>query len=198
MPTVVISREPSDEIRAAVKANLPSEVKVVYLHELDQAQRTAALESTDVLAFFMLRKELSPEELPLLAKIPMLQSIPAGVEMLPYEHISPDTVLCANTGGWAWPLAEQVMGMVITLDRELISYSKKLRNGVWDRSSNRCLRGPHHGHPGVRGHRPGHGQAGQGLWHEDHGHQPQRPGRDGGRLHRDRGRPGPGAGSRRM
>lgn len=141
MPNVLITREPSDEIRQIVKEHLSSEASAVFLSDLAEEERAGAFEAAEVLAFYMIRQEIRDQEMPLISGIPFLQSIPAGVERLPYEHIGPDTIICANAGAWAWPLAEYVMGLIIALDKEILSHTVKLADGIWDRSNSRCLRG---------------------------------------------------------
>ena len=141
MPKVLITMEVGPEIRAAVSGNLPSDVQVTYLADSVEADRTAAFEVADVLAVYHMGKEIREEEFPLISRIPMLQSITAGVESLPYDYISPDTVVCANAGAWAWPLAEYVMGMAVTLEREILTHSMTLAKGVWNRTRSRGLRG---------------------------------------------------------
>ena len=141
MPKVVITLEPKEQVRQAVAENISSKAQVVYLADLAENERAGAIQSADVLLFFMLQNDLKDAEKPLISDIPMLQSIPAGVEHLPFEYISPNSTLCANAGAWAWPLAEYVMGMLIFMDRDILGYTQKLAQGFWNRDQIRGLRG---------------------------------------------------------
>ena len=125
MPKVVITFEPKEQVRQAVADSLTAEAEVAFLVDAPRAERAGLIQSADVLVFFMLGKDLSPEEMPLISRIPLLQSIPAGVEHLPFKYIGKDSILCANAGAWAWPLAEYVMAMIMFLDRDIAGLYQK-------------------------------------------------------------------------
>lgn len=133
MKKVVLTLDADQEIRDLAQARLAGLAEVSYLADAAPEERADLIKSADVVSFYMLGKEMTEEELPLLESASMLQSIPAGVEWLPWDKLPTEILLCANSGAWAAPLAEYVLGMMIALDKEFLTERKKLAEGVWDR-----------------------------------------------------------------
>lgn len=131
--TVLITMKTNEEIRRTIEAGLTGQAKVVYLEDLDQDQRAEAFGAAQVVLFFNFSQEIAPEERPLLKSAALLQSVPAGVEMLPMADLPPEPIVCANAGAWAEPLAEYFLGMMIALGKEFLLHRQKLAQEEFDR-----------------------------------------------------------------
>jgi len=139
--TVLITMKTNEEIRRTIEAGLGGPAGIVYLEDLDQGQRAGAFKEAEVVLFFHFSEEIAPEERPWLEGSALLQSIPAGVEMLPFADLPPEPTICANAGAWAEPLAEYFLGMMIALGKEFLLYRQKLAREEFDRSEVRCFQG---------------------------------------------------------
>lgn len=116
-------------LRRVLEEELGSLARLVYLEDVSSEERFPLLRETDALLFFSLSEELSPEELPCLESLAFLQSMPAGVDDLPFAAISPGVVICGNGGAWADPLAEHALGMALALGKLLFWNHGRLSRG---------------------------------------------------------------------
>lgn len=72
----------------------------------------------------------------------LLQLLWAGVDRVPFGRIPPGIAIAGNAGGWAEPIAEHVVAMVLALAKRLPGEQEALRRGVFNEDRpTRLLRG---------------------------------------------------------
>jgi phosphoglycerate dehydrogenase-like enzyme len=141
-PRVVVTfatEEPHKEIVAAVLGAMAS---VVYLDDVGDVGRGDVLRGAEVLLSWIPAQELGASDWPMLARLRLMQVLSAGVEHVPFARLSPDVVVAGNAGGYAEPMAEHVLAMVLALAKRLCFEHGQLRLGVFNQDTlNRELRG---------------------------------------------------------
>jgi glycerate dehydrogenase len=139
---VVVSFEPSAEMRAAIDATLADVAAVTYLQEAEGAQRAAALSTADALMALAIEGELRDGELRQLGSLGLIQLLSAGVDHVPFGRLPADVPVAANAGAYAEPIAEHVLAMTLALAKRLPQNHAALARGVFDQHTlNRELRG---------------------------------------------------------
>ncbi|HCR39064.1 MAG TPA: hydroxyacid dehydrogenase, partial [Synergistaceae bacterium] len=96
--------------------------------------RSGVLKEADAVISFMMHSEIDPGEFSLLKEGCLLQSMQAGVDALPFSDIPESVTICANTGAWADPMAEHILGMILSLGKFLQKCHNRLVKGQFDRS----------------------------------------------------------------
>lgn len=139
--SVVVSFTPMPGMREAIDAVLAGLGTVTYLHEL-QTERSAALAQADALLVWGVGSELRLGELQDLSSVRLIQTVSAGVENLPFDLIPPNVAIAANGGGWAEPMAEHVLALVLALAKRLPQNHALMARGIFDqRTPNLDLKG---------------------------------------------------------
>jgi phosphoglycerate dehydrogenase-like enzyme len=67
--------------------------------------------------------------------VKLLQSMSAGVDFIDFAAIPPQVTLCSNAGAYKDPIAEHVFGMVLYFGKNLARNHERLRNGVFEGST---------------------------------------------------------------
>ena len=57
----------------------------------------------------------------------------AGVDALPFDDIPERVIICANTGAWADPMGEHILGMILSLGKHFRKCHERLSKGIFDR-----------------------------------------------------------------
>ncbi|MDO9508741.1 MAG: 2-hydroxyacid dehydrogenase [Thermovirgaceae bacterium] len=122
---------PGDE---AVAKAIGNAAAISRIAERNDPERASMLKQADAVISFMMHNELDREDYALLKEGCLLQSLQAGVDALPFDDIPERVVICANTGAWADPMAEHILGMILSLGKYLQKCHKRLENGQFDRS----------------------------------------------------------------
>jgi phosphoglycerate dehydrogenase-like enzyme len=132
-----------DEVARDLIASVLSEISsVAHLEDVSAGRRGADLALADVLLASEPGAELRAEEWPLLARARLLQLISAGVEHVPFARLPQDLLVAGNAGGYAEPMAEHVLAMILALAKRLCQQQRELQRGVFDQETlNRELRG---------------------------------------------------------
>ncbi len=108
--------------------------EISRIPERGDPSRSGALKEADAVISFMMHNELDPGEFSLLKEGCLLQSMQAGVDALPFSDIPERVTICANTGAWADPMAEHILGMILSLGKYLQKCHDRLGKGQFDRS----------------------------------------------------------------
>jgi phosphoglycerate dehydrogenase-like enzyme len=124
---IVSTLEIDGEAKARLLDSLPSDWEYVTYDE------GANLEKAEVLLLSP-KFVLTGERLAAMKNLRLIQSFSAGVDHLDFGIIPPDITVCANAGAFADPIAEFVLGAVISLGRNLEQHDKELRNGMFVQS----------------------------------------------------------------
>ena len=107
---LVVTYPLSERSRAIVAAELQGAAPVIYLADLPEERRAAALRSAGALLAHDTSKELRPDEIPLIRNARLLQFTAAGVDWVPTRGLPPELPVAANRGGGAEPMSEHIGG----------------------------------------------------------------------------------------
>ncbi len=94
----------------------------------------SVLEEVEVLLVGGGRGWFTKEKLHSMRKLRMIQTFSAGVDQLDLAIIPAAVTVCSNAGAFGGPIAEFVLGAVISLGRNLAAHDKDLREGKFVQS----------------------------------------------------------------
>src|SRR5262249_13630104 len=141
-PSLVVAFELSEKRKAIVADALAGASDVVYLTELDEAQRAEALRKTGVLLTFNTSKELRTGEAALLEGARLIQFMIGGVDFIPLGELPQDVPVATNGGAYAESMAEHALAMAPAAAKRLILEHETLKLGQFTQfTRNRMLAG---------------------------------------------------------
>src|SRR5690349_11498481 len=104
--TVAVTFGASARERAIVAEALDGDAEPVYLADLDDDDRSAALRAASAVLARNTGRELRAHEDALLEHIRLVQFVTAGVDFVPLSRLPPGVPVAANGGAYAEPMAE--------------------------------------------------------------------------------------------
>jgi phosphoglycerate dehydrogenase-like enzyme len=129
--SLVVTFDAAAKDRALIADALGGAAEIVYLTDLAAAAREAALRNAGaVLA--RNTKELRPDELPLVRTARLLQFLVAGVDFIPLRDLPPELPVATNGGGYAEPMAEHGLAMVLAAAKRLLVEHGNLARGEFN------------------------------------------------------------------
>ena len=141
-PPLVITFELSDRRKAIVADALAGASAVIYLTELDEAARAAALRNAGALLTFNTSKELRSGEAKLLAGSRLIQFMIAGVDFIRLGDLPEGVPVATNGGGYAESMAEHALAMALAAAKRLVLEHENLKRGQFNQfKQNRMLAG---------------------------------------------------------
>jgi phosphoglycerate dehydrogenase-like enzyme len=141
-PHVLVTFAADEAARDLIVDVLGEVSSVAHLEDASAERRGVELALADVLLASVPGEELHAEEWPLLARARLLQLISAGVEHVPFACLPQDLQVAGNVGGYAEPMAEHALAMILALAKRLCQQQRELQRGVFDEETlNRELRG---------------------------------------------------------
>jgi len=139
---LVVTYPLTERSRAIVAEELGGAAEVVYLADLPEDQRAAALNRAGAALANDTSTELKPGESELLRNAKLLQFTAAGIDWVPTRGLPPELRVAGNRGASAEPMAEHVVAMALAAAKRLFIEHDKLKHGEFNqRSPNRMLRG---------------------------------------------------------
>ncbi len=139
--SLVVTFRLDDNSRAIIAAALGGAADAVYLADLDDAGRAAALRNATVV-IARSTKELRPGEGALLEGARLIQFMTAGIDHLALDELPPVVPLASNGGAYAAPMAEHALAMVLAAAKRLFIEQDALRRGEFNQfTANRMLAG---------------------------------------------------------
>ncbi len=142
MDTVVVTFELQPRDRAIVADALGGAAQAVYLTDLDDRGREAALGAATVLLARNTGKELSGQEHGLVDDVRLIQFMSAGIDFVPLKQLSPGVPVAANGGAYAEPMAEHGLAMILAAAKRLFVEQAELVAGRFNQHTrNRSLAG---------------------------------------------------------
>jgi phosphoglycerate dehydrogenase-like enzyme len=141
--TVAISFSPLPGMREALDAGLGGMASLRYLTDLEgEEKRLDALGAAKALITWVIDRELSERELERIDSIGLIQTISAGADHLPFDRLPARVPVAVNGGGWAEPMAEHILALILALAKRLPQNHAALAEGVFNqRELTRDLRG---------------------------------------------------------
>jgi glycerate dehydrogenase len=132
MKQVLVTFQVTEEQREMIEKDLEDLAEVHFLSEAAPGEREELLKGADVLLSWNPKRELDAEELSLPRKAGFMELLSAGVDHLPYDQLPEQMSIAANAGGYAEPMAEHVMAMLLALAKDLRGGQRKLAAGNFD------------------------------------------------------------------
>ncbi len=147
---VVVSFKAEPEHRRIIEEAVGDVAEVLYLQDMPEDKRSEAIMDAEVVLAIYPDREIG--DLSLLRGVKLIQIVWAGVDHVPFKDIPESVVVASNSGAYAEPMAEHVMGMVLALAKRLLPNHLKLAKGIYDRHTlNKEIRGKNLGILGFGG-----------------------------------------------
>ncbi|MFZ2225443.1 MAG: 2-hydroxyacid dehydrogenase [Candidatus Deferrimicrobium sp.] len=141
-PVVAVSFDLGPEARERIEAVLNPVAQVVHLKDLGPGKRTEVLRESKALLAWAPHSELSNAEQGVLGGIALMQLLSAGADHLDFARIPAGLVVASNVGGYARPMAEHTLAMVLALAKRLLTHHEALKRGIFDQfSENKAIGG---------------------------------------------------------
>ena len=101
----------------------------------------------------------------------LVQTLSAGVDVIDFEVIPREVLVCGNVGAFSEQIAEHVFGMILCLARNIILREEELRKSVFDQGQGIFLKGKTIGIIGTGGIGQAVGSTCKGVWYRHHWNQ---------------------------
>ncbi len=108
---------------------LTADATVVFLQQLDPADRQQVIRRAEVLIALSLRRELPAGGLADAPALRFIQLLSAGADHIDFSSIPESVAVASNVGAYAAPIAEHVMAMTLALARRLPELHAALAHG---------------------------------------------------------------------
>ena len=142
MKLLVVTFNASPRDRQAIERSLRNLAEVRFLADARSEDRLGLLGKAEVLLSWNPARELGAEEIAALEKAEFMELLSAGVDHLPFALFPSRMRIAGNSGGYAEPMAEHVMALLLALAKDLPGGHRKLAAGNFDqRSANRRVAG---------------------------------------------------------
>ncbi|MFM9942786.1 MAG: NAD(P)-dependent oxidoreductase [Hyphomicrobiaceae bacterium] len=141
-PLLLVTLEANAAARAVIAAGAGPDTRVVYLADLPEVDRAAALSQACVVLARNTAKELRTGEAALLQSARLIQFVTAGVDYIPLRDLPLELPVSSNGGAYSEPMAEHALAMALTALKRLPIEHAKLTAGTFDQfKPNRMLAG---------------------------------------------------------
>ena len=138
LPYIAIAYQASQTEQAIYQEALADLAELTYTADLPPAEQVRALQQAEVVLSWGLPRDLVAE----MKNVRLWQVLSAGVEHLPYDLLSPETLVAANVGAFAEPMAEHMLAMALALAKRLVTAHQGMKNGNFNQPGpNLMLRG---------------------------------------------------------
>jgi phosphoglycerate dehydrogenase-like enzyme len=128
--------------RAIVADALGGAAQPIYLDDLDDAGRTAALRDAVAILARDTSKDLRPDEAALIQSARLIQFITAGIDFVPLGALPAHIPIASNGGAYAEPMAEHGLAMTLAAAKRLLIEHAALARGEFNQHTrNRSLSG---------------------------------------------------------
>ena len=142
MPTLVVTYPMNPGDRAVLVDALAGAAEPVYLADLDDSGRAAALRDATILLARNTAKELRGEESALIGNARLIQFVNAGIDFVPTKSLPPALPVASNGGAYAEPMAEHALAMALAAAKRLLVEHNALTRGEFNQHKrNRSLSG---------------------------------------------------------
>lgn len=141
-PIVAVGFDLGPQAREKIEGILTPVAQVEHLQGMDAEKRALVLRKAKALLAWAPHKEFSDAEQQQLGSDVLLQLLSAGVDHLDFARIPAGLRVASNVGGYARPMAEHTLALVLALAKRLFAHHEQLKQGVFDqRSENKALFG---------------------------------------------------------
>lgn len=130
-PTLLVAIEADANRRALIEDAVGDAGQVVYLADLDDADRPAAVGTADAI-FANHTRQLPDLGRGVGSDCKLLQFYSAGVDFLPLKHLPANLPIAGNGGAFAEPMAEHGLAMTLAAGKRLFVEQEKMRAGEFN------------------------------------------------------------------
>jgi phosphoglycerate dehydrogenase-like enzyme len=120
MQSIVISLDADQHARRQIDEALGRSARIVYLADLDGAARQHALDTASVMFARNTARELREGEYAHLGHLRLIQFITAGIDYVPVDRLPASVPVAVNGGGYAEPMAEHALAMILAACKHLL------------------------------------------------------------------------------
>ena len=115
---------------------------IMYLSDVEVAERAEVLRRADVILAQNTAKELTQDELAFIRQVRLVQFYTAGVDFIPLQDLPADLPIASNGGAFAEPMAEHALAMSFAAAKRLFIEHRHLATGAFHQfTPNRMLSG---------------------------------------------------------
>jgi phosphoglycerate dehydrogenase-like enzyme len=116
--------------------------QIVFLADLDEAGRRQALADATLMFSRNTARELSEAEHGCLSHLRAIQFVTAGIDYVPVDRLPAGVPVAVNGGGYAEPMAEHALAMILAASKRLLPEHRNLATGEFNQfAPTRMLRG---------------------------------------------------------
>ena len=128
--------------RAVIADAIGTAAQVVYLAELDDSQRIAALGEATVVLARNTDHDLRPGEAQHIRQARLIQFLTAGIDFVTLSALPAGVPIASNGGAYAEPMAEHGLAMILAAAKRLLPEHAALARGEFNQETrNRTLAG---------------------------------------------------------
>lgn len=140
--TIVVTFNVRPPERAAIADAAGDDTRIVYLTDLDDAERLAALRSASALLARDTGKDLRPGEIDHIRSAVLIQFITAGIDFVKLNALPAGIPVASNGGAYAAPMAEHGLAMALAAAKRLLPEHAAMVRGEFNQfKRNRVLAG---------------------------------------------------------
>ncbi len=125
-PTLLITTDLID--KRSIK-RLSKYAKVTPANRLDEGEISRILPTVACLIVFAWPTFLTKERLEEMSQLKFIQSILAGVNSIPFEHLDGDVVVCSNAGAYSDEVAEHAWGILLSAAKRIVEQDLQIKEG---------------------------------------------------------------------
>jgi phosphoglycerate dehydrogenase-like enzyme len=141
-PTVAVTFNVRPAERAVIADALGDAARAVYLTDLDEAGRAAALRQAAAILARDTDTELRPNEADQIQSVRLIQFMTAGIDFVNLTALPASVPVASNGGAYAGPMAEHGLAMVLAAAKRLLIEQAALSRGEFNQfTRNRMLSG---------------------------------------------------------
>lgn len=141
-PILLVTMAADATSRRVIETSLSGGADAVYLADVDEDNRAAALAGATVVLARNTASELRPGEARLVGGARLIQFVTAGVDYIPLADLPAGVPVASNGGAYSEPMAEHALAMTLAALKRLFAEQDKLAQGVFDQfRPNRMLSG---------------------------------------------------------
>ena len=130
---ILVSFNPNSKQREIIENELSEKANIYYLES--DTNRTEAIEKADIIFSWNPIREFDDEEYKYFENVKLMQLLSAGGDHLPFEFFPNSLIVAGNVGAYAQAMAEHALAMALSLSKNLFVNHQKIKEGVFDQSS---------------------------------------------------------------
>ncbi|MFZ1083303.1 MAG: NAD(P)-dependent oxidoreductase, partial [Candidatus Kryptoniota bacterium] len=132
---LLVAQKINEEMSDLVLKKVGQKLEVSFLATSNEDERKKIIGDADIILSMNFRRDIREDEFQLMEKAKLIQITLAGADMIPYDKLSPEIIICSNAGAYSEPIAEHAIGMMLTLARNFLPLHNELSNGIFNQTT---------------------------------------------------------------